>query len=137
MTLSIRSATATDIPLIAQFIRDLAEYERLAHEVRFDETVLEAKLFGARPYAEVLIGEIDGSPQGFALFFPFPLRGAGEAASLLAIWGEVGGEGVSRLLPAFPAGSWGVSCSSAAYPCAAFLAARAILLRAFRWSLTS
>jgi GNAT superfamily N-acetyltransferase len=69
MTLSIRSATAEDIPLIAQFIRDLAEYERLAHEVRFDEAVLEAKLFGPRPYAEVLIGEIDGAPQGFALFF--------------------------------------------------------------------
>jgi GNAT superfamily N-acetyltransferase len=69
MTLSIRPASATDIPLIAQFIRDLAEYERLAHEVRFDEAVLEAKLFGTRPYAEVLIGEIDGSPQGFALFF--------------------------------------------------------------------
>ncbi|MEY4869689.1 MAG: hypothetical protein RIS11_883, partial [Pseudomonadota bacterium] len=69
MTLSIRSASATDIPLIAQFIRDLAEYERLAHEVRFDEAVLEAKLFGPRPYAEVLIGEIDGAPQGFALFF--------------------------------------------------------------------
>jgi GNAT superfamily N-acetyltransferase len=69
MTLSIRSATATDIALIAQFIRDLAEYERLAHEVRFDEAVLEAKLFGPRPYAEVLIGEIDGSPRGFALFF--------------------------------------------------------------------
>jgi GNAT superfamily N-acetyltransferase len=69
MTLSIRPASATDIPLIAQFIRDLAEYERLAHEVRFDEAVLEAKLFGMRPYAEVLIGEIDGSPQGFALFF--------------------------------------------------------------------
>lgn len=69
MTLSIRPASATDIPLIAQFIRDLAEYERLAHEVRFGEAVLEAKLFGTRPYAEVLIGEIDGSPQGFALFF--------------------------------------------------------------------
>ena len=69
MTLSIRPASARDIPLIAQFIRDLAEYERLAHEVRFDEAVLEAKLFGTRPYAEVLIGEIDGSPQGFALFF--------------------------------------------------------------------
>ena len=69
MTLSIRPASATDISLIAQFIRDLAEYERLAHEVRFDEAVLEAKLFGTRPYAEVLIGEIDGSPQGLALFF--------------------------------------------------------------------
>lgn len=69
MTLSIRPATRTDIPLIAQFIRDLAEYERLAHEVRFDEDVLATKLFGPRPYAEVLIGEIDGVPQGFALFF--------------------------------------------------------------------
>ncbi len=69
MTLSIRSARAEDMPLVAQFIRDLAEYERLAHEVRFDEAVLKEKLFGPRPYAEVLIGEIDGAPQGFALFF--------------------------------------------------------------------
>jgi GNAT superfamily N-acetyltransferase len=69
VTLSIRSATSADLPLIAQFIRDLAEYEKLAHEVRFDETKLGEKLFGPRPYAEVLIGELDGSPQGFALFF--------------------------------------------------------------------
>jgi GNAT superfamily N-acetyltransferase len=69
MTISIRSATPADLPLIAQLIRDLAEYERLADEVRFDEAVLGQKLFGARPYAEVLIGEVDGTPQGFALFF--------------------------------------------------------------------
>jgi GNAT superfamily N-acetyltransferase len=69
LTLSIRPATPTDLPLIAQFIRDLAEYERLAHEVRFDEAVLGERLFGERPYAEVLIGGIDGCPQGFALFF--------------------------------------------------------------------
>jgi GNAT superfamily N-acetyltransferase len=69
MILSIRPATPADLPLIAQFIRDLAEYEKLAHEVRFDEAVLGDRLFGARPYAEVLIGEIDGRPQGFALFF--------------------------------------------------------------------
>ena len=69
MTLSIRPATSADLPLIAQFIRDLAEYEKLAHEVRFDEAVLEDRLFGVRPYAEVLIGEVDGSAQGFALFF--------------------------------------------------------------------
>jgi len=69
MTLSIRPATSADLPLIAQFIRDLADYEKLAHEVRFDEAKLGKKLFGERPYAEVLIGEIDGSPQGFALFF--------------------------------------------------------------------
>ena len=69
MTLSIRPATSADLSLIAQFIRDLAEYEKLAHEVRFDEAVLGERLFGLRPYAEVLIGEIDGSPHGFALFF--------------------------------------------------------------------
>lgn len=69
MTLSIRPATAADLPLIASLIRDLADYEKLAHEVRFDEAVLGERLFGARPYAEVLIGEVDGVAQGFALFF--------------------------------------------------------------------
>ena len=69
MNLSIRPATSADLSLIAQFIRDLAEYEKLAHEVRFDEAGLCERLFGARPYAEVLIGEVDGVPQGFALFF--------------------------------------------------------------------
>ena len=69
MTLTIRSATPADLPLIAAFIRDLADYEKLAHEVRFDEAKLGENLFGARPYAEVVIGEIDGAAQGFALFF--------------------------------------------------------------------
>ena len=67
--ISIRFACADDLPLIADLIRGLAEYEKLAHEVRFDEAVLGAKLFGPRPYAEVIIGEVDGAAQGFALFF--------------------------------------------------------------------
>ena len=69
MTIAIRPATPDDLPLVAQFIRDLAEYEKLAHEVRFDEAKLGANLFGPRPHAEVVIGELDGTPQGFALFF--------------------------------------------------------------------
>ncbi|GAO53998.1 GNAT family N-acetyltransferase [Novosphingobium sp. MD-1] len=69
MSISIRPATPEDLPLIGAFIRELAEYEKLAHEVRFDEAVLGAKLFGPRPYAEVVIGEVDGAAQGFALFF--------------------------------------------------------------------
>ncbi len=69
MAISIRPAAPADLPLIAQFIRDLAVYEKLAHEVRFDEATLGEKLFGPRPYAEVVIGELDGEPQGFALFF--------------------------------------------------------------------
>ena len=69
MTLSIRSATRADLPLIGELIRDLATYEKLAHEVRFDESVLGEKLFGPHPYAEVVIGELGGTAQGFALFF--------------------------------------------------------------------
>jgi GNAT superfamily N-acetyltransferase len=69
MTLSIRPATPADLPLIAQFIRALADYEKLADAVHFDEATLLANLFGPRPYAEVVIGEVDGAPQGFALFF--------------------------------------------------------------------
>lgn len=69
MTLSIRPAAPADLPLIAALIRELADYEKLAHEVRFDQAVLGEKLFGARPYAEVVIGEVGGVAQGFALFF--------------------------------------------------------------------
>ncbi len=69
MPLTIRPATTADLLLVASLIRALAEFEKLAHEVRFDEAVLREKLFGSRPYAEVLIGEVDGVPQGFALFF--------------------------------------------------------------------
>ena len=69
MTLAIRSATRADLPLIADLIRALADYEKLAHQVRFDDATLGAKLFGERPYAEVVIGEVDGVAQGFALFF--------------------------------------------------------------------
>ena len=69
MALSIRAATTADMPLIAQLIRGLAEYEGLSHAVRMDDGKLEAHLFGARRHAEVLIGEVDGVPRGFALFF--------------------------------------------------------------------
>jgi GNAT superfamily N-acetyltransferase len=67
--MEIRSATEGDVPLILTLIRELAEYERLAHEVVATEEDLKASLFGARPYAEVLIAEADGTPVGFALFF--------------------------------------------------------------------
>ena len=68
-TTAIRPAAPTDLPLIAALIRELAEYEHLAHEVRMDEATLGTYLFGARPMAEVLIAELDGDPVGFALFF--------------------------------------------------------------------
>jgi len=67
--ITIRPATEQDIPTILGFIRALAKYEHLEHEVVATETSLRQSLFGARPYAEVVFACIDGVPQGFALFF--------------------------------------------------------------------
>ncbi|WP_298196626.1 GNAT family N-acetyltransferase [Novosphingobium sp.] len=69
MSIAIRPATPADLPLIGALIHELAVYEKLAHEVRFDLAVMEQHLFGPRPMAEVVIGELDGVAQGFALFF--------------------------------------------------------------------
>ena len=67
--INVRSATPDDFGLIAEFIRKLADYEKLLHEVRFDPETMRGHLFGPRPAAEVIIGEIDGAPRGFALYF--------------------------------------------------------------------
>ena len=67
--IAVRAATPADLPLIASLIRELADYEKLAGAVRFSDADLALHLFGARPYAEVAIGEADGTAQGFALFF--------------------------------------------------------------------
>jgi GNAT superfamily N-acetyltransferase len=69
VTLSIRPANPDDIGIVFRFICQLAEYEKLRHEVRTDEAMLAKHLFGSSPKAEVIIGEIDGAPRGFALFF--------------------------------------------------------------------
>lgn len=57
--------------MIAAFIRELAEYERMLEAVEFEETVLARYLFGPRPFAEVLIAQDDDTSEGvgFALFF--------------------------------------------------------------------
>jgi GNAT superfamily N-acetyltransferase len=69
----IRPAVDGDLPLILSLIRELAEYERLSHQVVATEASLRATLFGERSFAEVLIGEAVGKEAveavGFALFF--------------------------------------------------------------------
>jgi GNAT superfamily N-acetyltransferase len=67
---AIRPAAASDIPVILTFIKELADYERLSHAVTATEAGLTQALFGPKPGAEVLLGELDGQPVGFALFFP-------------------------------------------------------------------
>lgn len=68
-TLSIRPATEHDVTLILHFIKALAEYEKLLHEVVATEQMLHESLFGPTPGAHVVIGEIGGEPAGFALYF--------------------------------------------------------------------
>lgn len=65
----IKPATINDVPLILSFVKELAVYEKLAHEVVATEDDLKQTLFGPRPYAEVIIGYLDEKPVAFALFF--------------------------------------------------------------------
>ena len=67
--LVIRIATSGDVSIVLSFIRALARYEKLEHEVVATEETLSATLFGPRPGAEVVIAELAGVPVGFALFF--------------------------------------------------------------------
>ncbi len=65
----IRFAEEKDTGLILQFIRALAEYESLSHEVVADEESLRNSLFRGRRVAEVVIADYRDEPVGFALFF--------------------------------------------------------------------
>jgi GNAT superfamily N-acetyltransferase len=67
--ITIRPAAEQDIPLIHGFIRALAQYEHLEHEMVATHEGLRKTLFGERRYAEVVFACLDGEPVGFALFF--------------------------------------------------------------------
>jgi GNAT superfamily N-acetyltransferase len=67
--LSLRPATEADVPLILEFIRGIAEYEKLSHEVKATEADLRDSLFGARPVAECILAFWKGTPAGFAVYF--------------------------------------------------------------------
>ncbi len=69
MTTKVRSALPADAALIYGFIRDLAEYEKLLHEVTATEADIAKVLFSPNPRAFCDIVEIDGEAMGFALWF--------------------------------------------------------------------
>jgi GNAT superfamily N-acetyltransferase len=68
-SVTIRPAEASELPLVLEFIRELAAYERLQHEVQATTADLAVALFGPRPSAEVVFACLEGEPVGFALFF--------------------------------------------------------------------
>lgn len=67
--IAVRPARASEAALIRGFIIELAEYERLSHEVRLTEADVAAAVFGPRPLAFCDIAEVDGAPVGFALWY--------------------------------------------------------------------
>lgn len=69
MTLNIRAALASDCPTLMIFICELAEFEKLSHEVKASEAALKQTLFTENNGIEALVAELDGIPAGFALYF--------------------------------------------------------------------
>lgn len=69
MTVTTRPAAPADLALIYAFIRELAVYEKLDHEVEASEADIGALLFADHPTAFCDIAEADGQPVGFALWF--------------------------------------------------------------------
>ncbi|MXQ10121.1 GNAT family N-acetyltransferase [Microvirga makkahensis] len=69
MTLTIRKADERDVALVFSFIRELAEYERLAHEIDASEADIAMALFGPNPRVFADIAEWEGRSAGFALWF--------------------------------------------------------------------
>jgi GNAT superfamily N-acetyltransferase len=66
----IRPACADDVPLLLELFVELADYERLAHEMHATEDLVERALFGERPAAEAVIAQQGTEVAGYALFYP-------------------------------------------------------------------
>lgn len=69
MHLSIAAATPADVPTIVQLIHELADYEKLLHEVVATEERVHDSLFSPQPAAECVIARLGDTRVGFALFF--------------------------------------------------------------------
>ena len=66
---TISSASETDVPILLAMIRELAEFERLAHEVEITAASLREALFGERPVAGALLARVDGHVAGYAVYY--------------------------------------------------------------------
>ena len=101
---TLRAATETDTSLILSFIRDLAEYENLRHEVVATEDVLRRNLFGEHQVAEVMLGYLRAEPVSFALFFHNFSTFLGQPGLYLEdlyVKSEVRGRGIGTVMLAY------------------------------------
>jgi GNAT superfamily N-acetyltransferase len=102
--LRLRFAQESDLELILELIRGLAEFEKLAHEMVADAETLRRSLFAERRVAEVVIAEYEEAPAGFALFFHNFSTFLGKPGIYLEdlfIKPELRGKGIGRAMLAF------------------------------------
>jgi len=66
---TISPVTESGVPALLAMIRELAEFERLTHELEVTADSLRAALFGKRPVAAALLARVDGFPAGYAVYF--------------------------------------------------------------------
>jgi GNAT superfamily N-acetyltransferase len=100
----LRFATADDVALLFEFIRQLADDNKMADEVVTDEDQLRQTLFGERRVAEVVIASYEGEPAGFALFchnFSTILGRPGVYLEDLFVIPKLRGRGIGRILLSF------------------------------------
>jgi len=69
VNVSFDAATPADVPVLLSLIGELAEFERLAHELVVTEASLASALFGERPAVEAVLARVGGEVAGFALYF--------------------------------------------------------------------
>lgn len=67
--LVLKQASPEDVPLILSFIKEIADYEKLSHEVVATEETLHKSLFGKNANTEVIIAYYENKPAGYAVFF--------------------------------------------------------------------
>lgn len=97
---SIRFAEEKDVPLILKFIKGIAEYEKMLDQVVATEELLREWVF-EKQSAKVIIGELDGVPVGFSLFFHNFSTFMGRAGLYIEdifVWPEYRGKGFGKAL---------------------------------------